>query len=82
MTSDVTSNLSEFIVEELFYAEDISVLGPDEELLGSGLLDSIGAAQLVLHIESEFAVKLASTDLTFDNFNTLNALAALIKRRQ
>ena len=82
MTSKVADSLRTFVVEELLYAEDMSHLGCDDELLGSGLLDSIASAQLMLHVESQFDVRLEATDLTFENFNSLNALAALVQKRQ
>ncbi len=77
----VTTKLRDFVVEELLYASDVDELGVDDELLGSGLLDSMGAAQLMVYIEENFAIQFEPQDLTFDNFNSLSALAALVAIR-
>lgn len=82
MLQNVASNLRDFVIEELLYAFDSPELGLDDELLGSGLLDSMASAQLMMHVESEFEIKLKPTDLTFENFNTLNALAQLVNKRR
>ena len=77
----VATKLRDFVVEELLYASDIDELSVDDELLGSGLLDSMGAAQLMVYIEENFAIQFEPQDLTFDNFNSLSALAALVATR-
>ena len=77
----VADNLREFVLAELLYASDVSELSVDEELLGSGLLDSIGAAQLMVYIEEHYAIQFQPQDLTFDNFNSLAALATLVASR-
>lgn len=82
MLQDVASNLRDFVLEELLYALESPELGLEDELLGSGLLDSMASAQLMMHVESEFQIKLKPTDLTFENFNTLAALAELVNKRR
>jgi len=77
----VATKLRDFVVEELLYASDVDELGVDDELLGSGLLDSMGAAQLMVYIEENFAIQFEPQDLTFDNFNSVSALAALVAAR-
>lgn len=78
----VVSNLKQFIIDELLYAEEIQELSTDQELLATGMLDSMATAQLMLHIEDQFAIKLPPGELTFDNFNTVAALSAMIGRHQ
>ena len=46
-----------------------------------GLLDSLGFVQLITFIEREFDVRLDDDDLTRENFETLDAIAALVARR-
>lgn len=78
----VATNLAQYIIDELLYAEPIDQLAPDQELLATGMLDSMATAQLMVHIESEFTIKLSPTDLTFENFNTVEALTAMVGRYQ
>jgi len=76
---DIISTLSEYLLEELLYDQDIE-LRPDTELLDSGLLDSMAAVQLVAHCEETFAMQFDPDDLTFENFASLAAVAALVTR--
>ena len=79
--SSTVAALYDYVVGELLYDDEVDELTPDDELLGSGLLDSMAAVQLMQHVESTYAIEFQPQDLTFDNFNTLAALAALIAQR-
>ena len=74
------STLRDFVTNDLLYASDIEEIAADDELLGSGMLDSLASAQLMVFIEETYAIKLDPDDLTFENFNTLNALSAMVAR--
>mgnify|MGYP001817050799 CR=1 FL=1 len=73
--------LYEYVISELLYDVDQDSVAPEDELLGTGLLDSMAATQLMQHVETVYAVEFEPDDLTFDNFNTLPALASLIALR-
>ena len=53
----------------------------DEDIFASGFVNSLFAMQLVLFVESEFAIKVENEDLKLENFRTINALAHLIERK-
>jgi len=53
----------------------------DQDLFASGLVNSLFAMQLVLHVEKEYAVKVENEDLDYENFKSLNAIAGLIERK-
>ena len=72
------STLHDFVINDLLYAADVGEIAPDDELLGSGMLDSMASAQLIVFIEETYSVKLDTDDLTFENFNTLSALSAMV----
>jgi methoxymalonate biosynthesis acyl carrier protein len=52
----------------------------DVDLFGSGLVSSLFALQLVVHLEQAFGVEVAGPDLTLDNFRTVDAMTALVLR--
>lgn len=59
--------------------EDNSIkLENDTELLQSEILDSLGIAQLVAGIETEFNIELKGDDILPENFETINAINDLI----
>lgn len=59
--------------------EDESVkLKDDTELLQSEVLDSLGIAQLVAGIETEFNIELDGDDILPENFESINSITNLI----
>ena len=76
----IVSNLKDFVVDELLYASDVESVDADEPLLTSGVLDSLGSAQLMVFVEETYKIRLKPTELTLENFNTLDSLASLVER--
>jgi len=52
----------------------------DTELLMSGIIDSLGALDLISWLEGEIGVSIDPGLLTFENFETPAAIAALCER--
>jgi acyl carrier protein len=57
-----------------------SRLRPDGPLVSSGLLDSASVLELVLFLEQRFAIRIDDREVGIANFDTLAALAALVRR--
>ncbi|TWP46668.1 acyl carrier protein [Lentzea tibetensis] len=55
-------------------------VGLDQDLFASGLVTSMFAMQLVVHLESEYGVAIVGSDLKLDNFRTVTTMAALVRR--
>lgn len=56
-------------------------LQDDDDLFGSGFVNSLFALELVLFIENEFSISIENTDLDLDNFRSVNAIASLVERK-
>lgn len=54
----------------------------DTDIFQSGHVNSLAALELVLFLEKQFAIKVANEDLTLDNFRSVNAMTALVERKQ
>lgn len=52
----------------------------DLDLFGSGLVSSLFALQLVVHVETAFGVAVAGAELKLDNFRTVDAITDLVLR--
>jgi methoxymalonate biosynthesis acyl carrier protein len=52
----------------------------DTDLFASGLVSSLFALELVVHVESEFGVTVEGAHLRLDNFRTVDAMTELILR--
>ncbi|GCE29303.1 hypothetical protein KDA_47870 [Dictyobacter alpinus] len=57
-------------------------LADDENIFALGFINSLFAMQLVLFVEKEFHIEVDNEELDIDNFSTINAIAALVERKQ
>ena len=55
---------------------------PDRDLFSTGGLSSVFAMELVVHLEKSFGVVIMGADLRLDNFRTVCAMTALVRRLQ
>jgi methoxymalonate biosynthesis acyl carrier protein len=55
---------------------------PDRDLFATGGLSSLFAMELVVHLEQSFGVVIMGADLRLDNYRTVCAMAALVRRLQ
>jgi len=70
-----------FIVERLAPATGRTHLDDDEDLIDSGVVDSLGIFQLVAFLEERFGVAVADTEITPDNFGTIARIERLVAAR-
>lgn len=76
--------LARYIAEELIGpgANGARPIALDEDLLGSGLIDSLGIMSLVFFIEQEAGLDIPPEDVTIENFQTLETIDAYVARRR
>lgn len=56
-------------------------LGYGDDLLMSGLLNSLGVMRLVAFSEKHFSIKIPPQDITIDHFGTIETIATYIESR-
>lgn len=54
----------------------------DRDLFATGGLSSLFAMELVVYLEKSFDVVIMGTDLRLDNFRTVRAMTAMVRRLQ
>jgi methoxymalonate biosynthesis acyl carrier protein len=52
----------------------------DRDLFASGLVSSLFAMELVVHLEKTFSIAIQGDNLKRDNFRTVDAMTALVLR--
>lgn len=77
-----TTSLTHYITQTLLNTKGSVVLTPDDNLLLSGLIDSLGVMQLVKHIEVENDIKVAPGEVTLKNFKTINAIVDFVAHKK
>lgn len=80
MTS--ANNLKTYITDTLLNGKAGVDLAPDDNLLLSGLIDSLAVMQLVKHVEAENGIKIQAGEITLKNFKTINAIVNFVDRKK
>jgi acyl carrier protein len=73
--------IRDFVVERLAPASGRTQLAGDEDLIDTGVLDSLGVFQLVAFLEENYRISIADTDITPENFGTLDRIERLVAGR-
>ena len=75
---DMKERIRTFIVEQLLPGTSIA---DDDDLLLSGLLDSMSVMRLVMHLEAAFDVKIPPQDVVIENFTSVDTIVAYLGRQ-
>ena len=73
--------IREYIIQEMLKGKSISKLWDDDQLVESGIIDSLGIMSLLSFVEETFAIQIQGEDLIPDNFESINSIAALVDRQ-
>ncbi len=73
--------MEEKIIKMLEENDDSIDYANETHLIDDGLLDSFGVIALVADLEDAFDVEIGTADLVPENFNSVQAIAALIRKR-
>lgn len=71
-----------YITEKLANNELEEELEVEDDLLGSGLIDSLGMMKLILFIETEFQVQIPPEDMTIENFMTVGHITSYLENKK
>ncbi len=74
--------IKEFIQTELIRDRGHADLKITDNLIETGIIDSLGIQKLLAYIETTFSVNIADDELIPDNFQTIEAISAFLKDKQ
>jgi D-alanine--poly(phosphoribitol) ligase subunit 2 len=60
---------------------DVDIGDPDEDLISTGVIDSLGIVTLLLAMEQEFGVEISIDDFEIDDFRSVARIADFVSRR-
>ena len=72
--------LIEYIQTQLLAGQGHVNLSPEDDLLGSGLVDSLGMIQLLAFIEEKFEIQIPPQDMTIENFMSVEDISQYLSR--
>ena len=79
--SDYKNELTDFIKQEILHGRAVN-LDQDQDLLGAGVIDSLGILRMVAFMEEQFGVQVPDEDVVFENFQSIGAMARYIAQRK
>ncbi len=74
--------LIEFIQQQILGGDTEIALSPEDDLLGSGLVDSMSMMKLITFIEDKFELLIPPQDMTIENFMTIGHIQEYLERRK
>ena len=57
-------------------------LTSDEDILTTGLIDSLGIMRLIAHLEERYKITVPAEDMTIEYFMTVDAISEYVAARQ
>lgn len=75
-------DLEHYITTTFVTDPSANPIAPDDNLLLSGLIDSLGVMQLVAFIQAENGIKVEPREITLKNFKTINSIVGFIERKK
>lgn len=70
------------ILKEHLPGEALESLKADDDLIGSGILDSLAMVKMVTHLEQHYGIVVGAEDMSPDNFASVAALAKFVASKQ
>ena len=78
----IRAAITGYIRENFLYARPDYPLSDDDRLLDDGIVDSMGAVELVAFLEDQFTITIPDDEITEDNFGTIAAIAGFVGRKR
>jgi acyl carrier protein len=74
-------SIGEFIRDELVRDKTIENFGGGDNLIESGIIDSLGILRLLEYLESKFSINISDEELIPENFESIEAIELFISRK-
>ena len=79
---NTSDTIRDFITHEILHETLASPLGDDDQLVNSGIIDSLGVMTLLSFLEEQFSIKIPDSELTPENFASLSTITALVESQR
>lgn len=78
----VQNDIRRYIIDELGWSGDPDTLTDDLNLIEQNVIDSLSIVELSVLLEQWYGVRVEATELVYDHFRSLGAIAAFIESKQ
>ena len=74
--------LKAFIQTELIRDRNHAVLNYTDNLIETGIIDSLGIQKLIAYMETTFSIQIAVDEVIPENFQTIEAISLFLKGKK
>ncbi len=82
MSDSLRDRIQMFILENYLFTSDASALGPDDSLLGRGIVDSTGMLEIIMFIEEQLGVTVKDEEMVPENLDSVSRIAAFVESKR
>jgi len=79
---DVRGHVRNYIEDNFLYLHPDKTFTDSDQLLELGILDSLGFVELVEEVQDRFGVSVQDTEITEENFGSVDAIVRFVERKQ
>ncbi len=76
-TEEIKTRIHEWVIGHFPLAKERKI-GPEDSLLESGIVDSLGTLDIVLFLENEFGFVVDDDEMVSDHFETVQLIAQFV----
>lgn len=78
---ELEARIQNFVAQNLLFSDQGYRFSNDASFIQEGIIDSMGVMELATFVNTEFGVLVDPQDVTPDNFDSVNKLAAYVRRK-
>ena len=82
MLEQIKAALRDYIMEHFDIEPDDPDFSDEVHLFDYGYVDSLGATEIILFLESTFSVEITQRDITLFPMNTINEIAEVVAKKR
>lgn len=79
--SQVRAEIRQYLLENFFMGDTAAMLSDDESFLENGTIDSTGALEVVMFLESNFGLKVEDREMLPENIDSVNNQVKFVLRK-
>ena len=80
-TTQIKNRIKMFVTQNLLFSDGAFAYSDDDSFLQQGIIDSLGVMQLVEFVQTDLKVQVEQEEISPENFDSVNKLAALVCRK-
>ncbi len=78
---EIRESIRNYVKTELASSKEHSELSDSEQLIESGVIDSLGIMKLIGFLEDHLNVTIDDMELSPENFSSIDAITALVEKK-